>query len=227
MGIDVNALRSFLVQSPKPAKILVTSGDGSEKEILPPKGVGGITWAGVARSIETLDPAKVELFDGEDKLIRAQRFDAQPPEAEAALPEILKRDAESARLALFAQLLAGAYKFSVDTAFSRMVELTERLDERQARTEMRLERVELMYRKAMQQQIDDALEDAHAAARDADEAASSSQAGDPLTAFMESFVAARHARAAAGQQGATTPAAAEGEAGPTNGRAQTNGRKRR
>ena len=106
MSFNLNELRSFLVQSPRPAKILVTCGDGDTKEILPPKGVGGVTWAGVARSIETLDPAKVELFDADDKLLRAQRFDAQLPDVETALPEILKRDAESARIALFAQLIA-------------------------------------------------------------------------------------------------------------------------
>ena len=97
MAFDVNALRSFLVQSPRPAKILVTCGDGDQKEVTPPKGVGGVTWAGLARSIETLDPAKVELFDADDKLLRAQRFDAALPDPETALPEVLKRDAESAR----------------------------------------------------------------------------------------------------------------------------------
>lgn len=181
--IDVNALRSFLVQSPRPSKILVTSGDGEEKQIAPPKGLGGQTWAGLARSIETLDPAKVELFDAEDKLLRAQRFDAKlPADPEGALPEILKRDAESARLALFAQLLAGAYKFSVETAFTKMVELTERLDERSERLEIRLERAEGMYRREMQARIEDAFEEAEEVSKAAEE-----QAENPLVKMAAQF----------------------------------------
>jgi hypothetical protein len=186
MALDVNALRSFLVASPRPAKILVTSGDGEQKEILPPKGVGGVTWAGVARSIETLDPSTVELFDPNDKLIRAQRFDAATrvdSATTAALPEILARDAESARVALFAQLLAQAYKFSVDTAFTKFVEMFERLDRRQELIEARLERTEREYRRAMEDKIADALEDAEEAAKQAEQ-----QQADPAAALVQTFM---------------------------------------
>lgn len=183
MSIDINALRSFLVQSPRPTKILVTSGDGEEKQIAPPKGVGGITWAGLARSIETLDPAKVELFDADDKLIRAQRFDAQVANSETELPEILKRDAESARIALFAQLIAGAYKFSVETAFTKMVELTERLDSRLERMEVRLERAETQYRREMQSRIDEAFDEAEETAK-----AAQAQQADPAAALVQTFL---------------------------------------
>lgn len=186
MALDVNALRSFLVAAPRPAKILVTSGDGEQQEVLPPKGVGGVTWAGVARSIETLDPSTVELFDSEDKLIRAQRFDAATRvdgATTAALPEILARDAESARIALFAQLLAQAYKFSVDTAFTKFVEMFERLDRRQELIEARLERAEREYRRAMQEKIDEALEDAEDAQQQAQQ-----QQNDPIAGIVQSFV---------------------------------------
>lgn len=193
MGIDVNALRSFLVQAPRPSKILVTSGDGEEKEIAPPKGIGGVTWAGLARSIETLDPSKVELFDATDKLIRAQRFDAQAPDESGALPEILKRDAESARIAMFAQHIANAYKFSVETAFTKMVELTERLDHRLERMEIRLERAEASYRRVMQERIDEAFEEADEVAK-----AAETQAADPAAAIVSSFLGG--ARQGAAQQ---------------------------
>jgi|KBSSwiStaDraftv2_1062776.scaffolds.fasta_scaffold85077_3 hypothetical protein len=184
MAFDVNTLRSFLVQSPRPTKILVTCGDGETKEILPPKAVGGITWMGLARSIETLDPAKVELFDAADKLIRAQRFDAGAlPDVESSLPEILKRDAESARIALFAQLIAGAYKFSVETAFTKMVELTERLDSRLERMEVRLERAETQYRKEMADRINEAFEEADEAQKEAQEAVE-----NPVTGLVQAFV---------------------------------------
>lgn len=198
MALDVNALRSFLVQAPRPAKILVTSGDGEQKEILPPKGVGGITWASLARSIETLDPDKLELFDSDDKLIRAQRFDATTRgegATTAALPEILARDAESARLALFAQLIAQAHRFAVDTAFSKLVELFERLDRRQELVEQRLERTERAYRQAMQEKIEDALEDAAEAQETAQQ-----QQNDPITGLVQSFVGGV-AQGAAAQNG--------------------------
>lgn len=187
--MDANALRSFLVAAPRPAKILITSGDGEQKEIVPPKGNGGVTWAAVARSIEALDPARVELFDGQDRLLRAHAFDAALPRGGsdptvAELPEILKRDAESARLALFGKLLADAHRFAVDKAFDKIVELVERLDERQIRTEARLERVEASYRRAMQDKIDDALDEA-------DEVQQQAQANaeNPIGAMVEQFVA--------------------------------------
>lgn len=183
MAIDVNLLRTFLVQSPRPTKILVTSGDGEAKEILPPKQSGGITWAGLARSIETLDPVKVELFDGEDKLIRAQRFDAATAEAAAELPAILARDAESARVALFASHIAAAYKFSVETAFTKMVEMFERSDARQERLEARLERVEGAYRRTMQERIDEAFEEADEVAKQAE-----ANKADPLPGIVQSFI---------------------------------------
>jgi hypothetical protein len=179
---DVNALRSFLVASPRPAKILVTSGDGEQQEVLPPKGVGGVTWAGVARTIETLDPASVECFDAEDKLIRAQRFDAQVKDG-PELPAVLARDAESARVALFASHIAAAYKFSVETAFTKMVEMFERSDARQERLEARLERVEGAYRRTMQERIDEAFEEAEEAAKQVE-----AQQADPATAIMQSFM---------------------------------------
>jgi hypothetical protein len=195
MAFDVNALRSFLVASPKPAKILVTCGDGEAKEILPPKGVGGITWAGVARSIETLDPAKVELFDADDKLLRAQRFDAALPDAETTLPEVLKRDAESARLVVFAQLIATAYKHSTETAFTKMVDIFERLDARQARVENRLEHAEAQYRRIMQDRVDEAFEEAEEAAKAAEEQQQQAQ-GDPAKVFLAAMAQGAQARPA-------------------------------
>lgn len=179
---DVNALRSFLVASPRPAKILVTSGDGEQQEVLPPKGVGGVTWAGVARTIETLDPASVECFDAEDKLIRAQRFDAQTKDG-PELPAALARDAESARVALFAKHIADAYRFSVETAFTKMVEMFERSDARQERLEARLERVEGAYRRTMQERIEEAFDEAEEAAKQVE-----AQANDPAAAIMQSFI---------------------------------------
>lgn len=182
MSLDVNALRSFLVASPKPAKVVVTNTLGDQQEVLPPTGVGGVTWAGVARTIETLDPALVEVFDADNKLIRAQRFDSGPTKEAGVLPDILARDAESARLALFAQLLAGAYKFSVETAFQKMVDIFDRLDQRQERVERRLEHAESQYRKLMQEQVDDAFDEAAEVAKQAEAAKA-----DPLAGIIQSF----------------------------------------
>jgi len=196
MGLDVNVLRSFLVQTPRATKILVTNTAGVQQEIAAPsKAAGGVTWAAIARTIETLDPSVVELFDHEDKIIRAQRFDtpAARGEAPSTLPAILERDAESARIAHFANLIAAAYRFSVETAFVKFVEIVERLDRRQELLEVRLERSERDYRRAMQEKIDEALEEAEQVARAAEEGQ-----GNPIQNIVEEF-----AKGVA--QGATAP----------------------
>lgn len=183
MAHDVNAIRSFLVQTPKPEKILVQCGNGEEKEMTAPKGLGGVTWAALARSIETLDPVKVELFDVNDKLLRASRFDSLPSKVAEEMPAILARDAESARVALFAKHIADAYKFSVETAFTKLVEMFERLDRRQELIESRLERSETAYRRIMQERIDDALAEAEEVAK-----AAEAEKGDPASALMQTFL---------------------------------------
>jgi len=180
--INVEQLRSFLVAAPRPTKILITSGDGEKQEVSPPKGLGGVTWAMVARSIETLDPAVIELFDHENTLLRAQRFDAALKD-NGALPDILARDAESARIAMFAKHIADAYRFSVETAFQKMVDIFERLDARQERVERRLEHAENSYRRMMQEQVDEALDEAEQAQKAAEE-----QKADPAAALMQTFM---------------------------------------
>lgn len=183
MAHDVNAIRSFLVQTPKPEKILVQCANGEEKELTAPKGVGGVTWAALARSIETLDPVKVELYDVSDKMLRATRFDSLPTKAETELPAVLARDAESARMVVFANLLSQAYKFSVEIAFTKMVELMERVETRGERMEVRLERMETTYRREMQARIDEAFEDADEAAKAAEQTKA-----DPATALVQTFM---------------------------------------
>lgn len=184
MALDVNSLRSFLVAQPRPARILVTTGEGEEKEVLPPGSANsGHSWAKLARTVETLDPARVELFDAEGKLLRAQRYDAGKAEAISELPAVLARDAESARVALFARHIADAYRFSVETAFTKMVEMFERSDARQERLEARLERVEGAYRRTMQERIDEAFEEASEAAKEVE-----AQKENPLAGLVQSFV---------------------------------------
>jgi len=192
----VNVLRSFLVMSPRATKILVTNMAGIQQEIAAPsKAAGGVTWAAIARTIETLDPAVVELFDADDKILRAQRFDTPAARGEVAstLPAILERDAESARIAHFANLIAAAYRFSVETAFVKFVEIVERLDRRQELLEIRLERSERDYRRAMQEKIDEALDEAEQVTRAAEE-----QGGDPIKSIIQEF-------AQGVAQGATAP----------------------
>jgi hypothetical protein len=187
MALDMQALRTFLIAAPRPAKILVTGVNGEQQEVLPPpkgiSGVHGVTWASIARSIETIDPAIIELFDADNKLIRAQRFDVKTNGAETEMPAILARDAESARVALFAQHIANAYRFSVETAFTKLVEMFERSEARQERVETRLERVEGAYRRTMQERIDEAFDEADEVAKQA-----AAQQADPGAAILQSFM---------------------------------------
>jgi hypothetical protein len=199
MILDVTAIRTFLVAAPRPAKIQVTSIDGDKTEIQTPKGPG-VSWASVARSIETIDPVSIELFDETGTLIRAQRLDGlgkdSGPVVGGVLPDILARDAESARLALFAQLISQAYRFSVETAFTKMVEIFERLDARQDRVEKRLEHAEAQYRRVMAERVDAALDEAEATAREAEESKA-----DPAGALLQTFIGGVTQGAAAAPNG--------------------------
>lgn len=200
MALDLNQLRSFLIQAPRPSRILVTCGDGEQKEIAAPKGGSGTTWSGIAKSIEVLDPAKLELFNATGELLRAQGFDAmgaingdvRPTE----LPEILKRDAESARLVIFAQLLADAHKFTIGVAFSKMVEIAERSDARLERVEQRLERAEAQYRREMQSKLDEAFDEVEEAAKEAEQVKE-----NPIMGLAQSFLGGM----ASGSGGASPP----------------------
>lgn len=178
--MNASRIRGFLIQLPKPSRIVVYTADNDQQEVRP-----GRSWAKVADTIAALDPIKIELYDGEEKLLRAQRYDdSDSRRSDAAeLPEMLRADPHAAMLTHFANLLHRAYEHSTEVAFVRLVEITDRMNERSDAIERRLERTEAQNRQLYQQQIEDAMD----RAQEATEAASGQGGGladQMVAAFM-------------------------------------------
>lgn len=111
----------------------------------------------VAESIAAIDPELVECLSADGSLIRAMRPGrpedqlSSPPEVPAALAS----DPHAAMICLFAQLLYRATEHSTEVAFTKLVELVERMGERSDAIEKRLERTEAAYRREQAERIDD------------------------------------------------------------------------
>ncbi len=148
-------IRGFLLQLPKPSRIRVTAGDGEPQEFKP-----GRSYAKAADSIEALGVDLVECLDAEGAVIRALRLstvDARRSDA-AAVPAGIEADPQALMLTHFANLLHRAYEHSTEVAFTRLVELAERLSAHTESIEARLAQTEAALRRAQTDQIDDALE---------------------------------------------------------------------
>lgn len=191
--MDEKEIRSFLVMQPRGAKVLVRTEDDEVQEIASPGIQKGRSWAQIAMTILTLNPATLEVYDADGKLLRAVKCNearAATPSAEARLP-VLHTDPETARLTHFANLLYRATEFSTTLAFTKMVEMFAMVNERSAALETRLERTEANYRREMQSRLDEAFDRADELTKEAETIAASGAAGDPLTEFAKGFLQAR------------------------------------
>lgn len=172
-------IRSFLLQHPKPSIVRV-SGDGEPQELRP-----GRSYARCAETIAALGIDLIECLDSEQKLLRALRVstsDAQRSDA-AALPTGLEADPSALMLTHFANLIHRAYEHSTEVAFSKMVDLVERINDRSEAIETRLERAEAQHRRTVEDQIDDAFE----RARELGEKAETGD-GDLLSQMASAFM---------------------------------------
>jgi hypothetical protein len=156
-----NRIRGFLLQSPKPFSVRITTADGEIHELKP-----GRSYAKCADTIAALDVELIECLDDAGKILRAMRMSsAEAMRSDAAeTPKGLEADPQALMLTHFANLLHRAYEHSTEIAFSKMVELVERIGDRSEAIEARLERAEAAHRRAVDQQIDDAFERAEEAA---------------------------------------------------------------
>lgn len=161
--MNIARIRGFLLQLPKPTMVRV-SGDGEPQELRP-----GRSFAKLADTIAALQPELIECLDADGKVLRAARLDtAEARRSDAAEPpEALKADPHAMMLTHFANLLHRAYEHSTEVAFTRLVELTERMNDRADAIEQRLERSEAQNRRLLQEQVDDAFERAAEAAEKA------------------------------------------------------------
>lgn len=161
---DASRIRGFLLQSPKPHLVRISTMDGEPHELKP-----GRSYAKCADTIAALDVELIECLDDGGKLLRALRMsspDALRSDA-AAIPKGLEADPQAMMLTHFANLIHRAYEHSTEIAFSKMVELVERIGDRSEAIESRLERAEAAHRRAVDQQIDDAFERAEETAEKA------------------------------------------------------------
>ena len=131
--MNADDIRSWCMQQPRPHAVRCTNVDGLCQEVL----VQG-PWTKVGETIHALRPELLEALTVTSQLIRALRpndvsddwtADEQPKPARAEsvpldLP-IMSLDPESQRFALFAKLVAEAYRHSTDVAFARLVDVVD------------------------------------------------------------------------------------------------------
>lgn len=172
--MNVARIRGFLLQLPKPHLVRVT-GDGEPQDLKP-----GKSYAKLADTIAALNVDLIECLDVEGKVLRATRMDT--PESHrsdaAAIPEGLQKDPHALLLTHFANLLHRAYEHSTEIAFTRMVEMVDKMGDRSDAIEQRLERTEAANRRLLQDQVDDAFE------RAAEVAAAKGEEGNGLVEQM-------------------------------------------
>lgn len=152
--MNVARIRGFLLQLPKPATVRIT-GEGEPQELKP-----GKSYVKLAETIAALAPDLVECLDSQGKVLRATRLDSyEARRSDAAeVPTVLATDPQAATLTHFANLLHRAYEHSTEIAFTRMVDLVERMGDRSDSIEQRLERSEANNRRLLQDAVDAELD---------------------------------------------------------------------
>lgn len=152
--MNVSKIRGFLIQKPKPHKVVVTLDDDEQEVQL------GRSYAKTAETIEAMAPDKIQCFNASGVLLRAMSADSEEATRSdaAEVPEVLKADPQAAMLSHFANLLHRAYQFSAEIAFTKMVEVFDINNQRAESIEQRLERTEAYNRRLINEQIDSEFE---------------------------------------------------------------------
>lgn len=193
-------IRGFLLQLPKPARIRVSAGDGEPQEIKPAR-----SFSRTAESIEALGVELVECLDKDGTVLRALRLsEGESRRSDAAeVPKGIEADPHALMLSHFANLLHRAYEHSTEIAFTRLVELAERLSAHTESIEARLAHAE----SSLRREQSDRLEEAYERAREAVE--KGAEGDNPLMQQMlGAFVQAKM----------SAPAAAAKPNGKSNGK---------
>lgn len=180
--MSLSRIRGFLLKVPKPSKIRVSSGDAEPQEIKPAR-----SYARTAESIDALGVDLIECLDKDGVLLRALRLtDPESHRSDAAdVPKGIEVDPGALMLTHFANLLHRAYEHSTEIAFTRLVELAERLSSHTESIEARLERTESLLRREQSDRLDDAYERAS-------EAIAKGDGSDPLVQqMMAAFMSAK------------------------------------
>jgi hypothetical protein len=186
--MNAGKLRGFLLQLPRPAFVRV-SGDGEPQTLRP-----GRSFQKLADTIVALAPELVECLDKEHGVLRATRLDgAEARRSDAAeIPDGIKHDPMALMITHFANLLHRAYEHSTEVAFQRLVDVTERMNDRSEAIEQRLERAESQNRRLLQDQVDDAFARAE---EQAERAAAEGTEGDLVKNLAGAFLGGMGSRA--------------------------------
>jgi len=208
--MSVERIRGFLLQLPKPALVRAFV-DGEPEELKINR-----TYQRLAETIAALQPEQIQCLDSDGKVLRAMRLDdADSRRSDAAeVPPVLAQDPQAALLSHFANLLHRAYEHSTEIAFSKMVELVDRMNDRSAGIEQRLERAEAYARRLREEQADDAIERAEEIVA----AAAGQEGGDLPSQLATAFLSGRLNRTA------TDPAKSNGSNGAKTNGAKTAGK---
>lgn len=192
-------LRNFLICQPPPVTIRLTK-DGETQEIAP----GRKSRVKIAETILAVGPELVECLDAKGTLIRALRTDEEQEQSGAspAIPAVIAQDPHAAMMSHFANLIHRAYEHASDVAFSKLIELVERMETRSESIEARLERTEAQYRRLQQERIDDLY----------DRAEEQTSAADPKEQILSSLMAGAMQGKAAAPSSAAPPNGKGGKA---------------
>lgn len=211
--MNISRIRGFLISLPKPASVRVfVEGEAHDLK------TAGRSYQKIAETIAAMNGEQLQCLDSEGKLLRATRLDdedAQRSDA-APIPAGLAADPQALMLTHFANLLHRAYEHSTEIAFSKMVEIVDRINDRSTSIEQRLERAEALARRLRDDQVQDAFERAEEIAEQA------GQTGNDafVNTMMEQFLAGRMHRQQQ-QEAASTKANGKAQgAGKVNGAAK-------
>lgn len=206
-------VRAFLLRLPKPESLTVTvDGDARKMKL-------GRSWQRTAESIMAMGAESLECLDASGAVLRAMRLDTEDyRRSEAApIPPQLAQDPHAALLSMFADRIHRAYEHSTEIAFSKLVELADRLGSHIESIESRLARTEARLARAN----DDLLQDAFDRAEELQAKGQEGGFGDQLA---QAFFSGQLQRKAPGVHAAAQ--ASQKVNGKSNGHKTTNGKAR-
>lgn len=153
--MNVQKLRGFLIGLPKPASVRIYV-DGEPSELK----CNNRSYQKLAETIDAMDAERLECLDEKGNLLRAMRLDgAEARRSDAAeIPAALASDPHAAMLTHCANLIHRAYEHSTEVAFAKLVEVMDRMNDRSATIEQRLERAEALARRLRDDQVQEAFE---------------------------------------------------------------------
>lgn len=209
------SIRSWLMQSPRPAKLHVFSRDGREFDVDVRQNAA---WSETATSICALDPDRIEANTPDGKLIRAvnvaellkkeAKADAQQVATSAAMQH---DDPETRRMIVFAELLERAYgkaydssQATVQIAFTQLQEICGSLATQASESTRAANELSVGIRNLIIQQAQEAVDNA-------------TPEPSPLEQMAANFMSGQRA-------GEATAASGSGGSGKTTNGKTTNGK---